>query len=140
MLHEEVSDARDSDLVVGADVPAGGALGGKADRRQGRRGPQASCISRLSNLTLIKSRCTVEFIPSLNGNKNILNFLFLARHVSLAFGTDYGCCWVQLGGTIALAQVSAYLSEPATTRPNEGILRCEIVWGPIFSPALSLPL
>ena len=40
---------------------------------------------------------------------------------------------MQLGGTIALAQVSAYLSEPATTRPNEGILRCETLWGPIFS-------
>ena len=54
---------------------------------------------------------------------NNLTCFFCFRHVSLAFGTDYGCCWVQLGGTIALAQVSAYLSEPATTRPNEGILR-----------------
>ena len=67
-----------------------------------------------------------------------MNFLFLARHVSLAFGTDYGCCWVQLGGTIALAQVSAYLSEPATTRPNEGILRCETVRGPILSLTLTV--
>ena len=55
------------------------------------------------------------------------------RHVSLAFGADYGCCWVQLGGTIALAQVSAYLSEPATTRPNEGILRWEIIWAQYLS-------
>ena len=40
----EVSDARDSNLVVGAVVPAGGALGGQADRRQGRRRPQAGFI------------------------------------------------------------------------------------------------
>ena len=55
--------------------------------------------------------------------KSCKRYNYFIRHVSLAFGTDYGCCWVQLGGTIALAQVSAYLSEPATTRPNEGILR-----------------
>ena len=47
----EVSDAGDSDLVVGAVVPAGGALGGQADRRQGRRRPQAGLILEFMHAT-----------------------------------------------------------------------------------------
>ncbi|KAJ8271574.1 hypothetical protein COCON_G00104330 [Conger conger] len=57
------------------------------------------------------------------------------RNIKIAFGTDYGCCIVDLGKTRVLAQVSCELVAPKENRPTEGILFLSLELSPMASPS-----
>ncbi|XP_063738870.1 exosome complex component RRP45 isoform X1 [Eleginops maclovinus] len=57
------------------------------------------------------------------------------RKMKITFGTDYGCCFVDLGRTRVMAQVSGELVAPKENRPNEGIMFFNIELSPMASPA-----
>ncbi|XP_035492376.2 exosome complex component RRP45 isoform X1 [Scophthalmus maximus] len=57
------------------------------------------------------------------------------RKIKITFGTDYGCCFVDLGKTRVMAQVSCELIAPKENRPNEGIMFFNIELSPMASPA-----
>lgn len=57
------------------------------------------------------------------------------RKIKIKFGTDYGCCFVDLGKTRVMAQVSCELVAPKESRPNEGIMFFNIELSPLASPA-----
>ncbi|XP_070711197.1 exosome complex component RRP45 [Pempheris klunzingeri] len=57
------------------------------------------------------------------------------RKMKITFGTDYGCCFVDLGKTRVMAQVSCELVAPKESRPNEGMLFFNIELSPMASPA-----
>ncbi|GAA6228582.1 exosome complex component RRP45 [Lates japonicus] len=57
------------------------------------------------------------------------------RKIKITFGTDYGCCFVDLGRTRVMAQVSCELVAPKESRPNEGIMFFNIELSPMASPA-----
>ncbi|XP_018556506.1 exosome complex component RRP45 [Lates calcarifer] len=57
------------------------------------------------------------------------------RKIKITFGTDYGCCFVDLGRTRVMAQVSCELVAPKENRPNEGIMFFNIELSPMASPA-----
>uniref|UniRef100_H3CG73 Exosome complex component RRP45 n=1 Tax=Tetraodon nigroviridis TaxID=99883 RepID=H3CG73_TETNG len=57
------------------------------------------------------------------------------RRIRVSFGADYGCCFVELGETRVMAQVSCELVAPKESRPNEGILFFNIELSPLASPA-----
>ncbi|XP_035274768.1 exosome complex component RRP45 [Anguilla anguilla] len=56
------------------------------------------------------------------------------RNIKITFGTDYGCCIVDLGKTRVLAQVSCELVAPKENRPTEGILFLSLELSPMASP------
>ncbi|XP_036372728.1 exosome complex component RRP45 isoform X2 [Megalops cyprinoides] len=60
------------------------------------------------------------------------------RNIKIAFGTDYGCCIVDLGKTRVLAQVSCELVAPKENRPTEGIIFFNLELSPMASPAFEL--
>ncbi|CAJ1053276.1 exosome complex component RRP45 [Xyrichtys novacula] len=55
--------------------------------------------------------------------------------MKITFGTDFGCCFVDLGKTRVMAQVSSELVTPKESRPNEGIMFFNIELSPMASPA-----
>lgn len=57
------------------------------------------------------------------------------RKIKITFGTDYGCCFVDLGKTRVMAQVSCELVAPKESRPNEGMMFLNIELSPMASPA-----
>uniref|UniRef100_A0A1A8LFM4 Exosome complex component RRP45 n=1 Tax=Nothobranchius pienaari TaxID=704102 RepID=A0A1A8LFM4_9TELE len=57
------------------------------------------------------------------------------RKLKITFGTDYGCCFVDLGQTRVMAQVSCELVAPKENRPTEGILFFNIELSPMASPS-----
>ncbi|KAM7418507.1 hypothetical protein PAMA_015903 [Pampus argenteus] len=57
------------------------------------------------------------------------------RKIKITFGTDYGCCFVDLGKTRVMAQVSCEIVAPKENRPNEGIMFFNIELSPMASPA-----
>lgn len=57
------------------------------------------------------------------------------RKIKITFGTDYGCCFVDLGQTRVMAQVSCELVAPKESRPNEGIMFFNLELSPMASPA-----
>ncbi|TRY94478.1 hypothetical protein DNTS_004616 [Danionella cerebrum] len=57
------------------------------------------------------------------------------RNIKILFGTDYGCCIVELGKTRVLCQVSCELVPPKDSRPTEGILYFNLELSPMASPA-----
>uniref|UniRef100_A0A3B5LXM9 Exosome complex component RRP45 n=1 Tax=Xiphophorus couchianus TaxID=32473 RepID=A0A3B5LXM9_9TELE len=57
------------------------------------------------------------------------------RKIKITFGTDYGCCFVDLGQTRVMAQVSCELVVPKENRPNEGIMFFNLELSPMASPA-----
>ncbi|MFT7807517.1 exosome complex component RRP45 [Arapaima gigas] len=57
------------------------------------------------------------------------------RNIKITFGTDYGCCIVDIGKTRVLAQVSCDLVAPKDNRPTEGILFFNLELSPMASPA-----
>ncbi|XP_068606617.1 exosome complex component RRP45 [Brachionichthys hirsutus] len=57
------------------------------------------------------------------------------RRMKITFGSDYGCCFVDLGKTKVVAQVSCELVAPKESRPNEGIMFFNIELSPMASPA-----
>ncbi|XP_056442968.1 exosome complex component RRP45 [Gadus chalcogrammus] len=60
------------------------------------------------------------------------------RNIKITFGTDYGCCFVDLGKTRVMAQVSCELVTPKESRPNEGIMFFNLELSPMASPAFEL--
>ncbi|XP_022099628.1 exosome complex component RRP45-like [Acanthaster planci] len=56
------------------------------------------------------------------------------RNIKITFGTERGCCEVQLGQTRVLAQVSCETVEPRSTRPTEGELYVNLELSPMASP------
>ncbi|XP_057261131.1 exosome complex component RRP45 [Pezoporus wallicus] len=58
------------------------------------------------------------------------------RNVRISFGTEYGCCIVELGKTRVLAQVSCELVPPKPSRPTEGILFVNLELSPMAAPGL----
>ncbi|KYO47374.1 exosome complex component RRP45 isoform X1 [Alligator mississippiensis] len=60
------------------------------------------------------------------------------RNVRVSFGTDYGCCVVELGKTRVLGQVSCELVAPKPNRATEGILFFNLELSPMASPAFEL--
>ncbi|XP_061882725.1 exosome complex component RRP45 [Entelurus aequoreus] len=57
------------------------------------------------------------------------------RKTKIVFGTDFGCCFVELGKTRVMAQVSCELVAPKENRPNEGFMLFNIELSPMASPA-----
>ncbi|ROI16025.1 Exosome complex component RRP45 [Anabarilius grahami] len=57
------------------------------------------------------------------------------RNIKITFGTDYGCCIVELGKTRVLCQVSCELVPPKDSRPTEGIMFFNLELSPMASPA-----
>ncbi|XP_069050125.1 exosome complex component RRP45 isoform X2 [Lepisosteus oculatus] len=57
------------------------------------------------------------------------------RNIKITFGTQYGCCIVDLGKTRVLAQVSCELVAPKENRPTEGILFFNLELSQMASPA-----
>lgn len=57
------------------------------------------------------------------------------RNIKITFGTDYGCCIVELGRTRVLCQVSCELVPPKDSRPTEGIMFFSLELSPMASPA-----
>ncbi|XP_060946545.1 exosome complex component RRP45 [Limanda limanda] len=57
------------------------------------------------------------------------------RKIKITFGTDYGSCFVDLGKTRVMGQVSCELVAPKENRPNEGIMFFNIELSPMASPA-----
>ncbi|KAJ8947198.1 hypothetical protein NQ318_015546 [Aromia moschata] len=57
------------------------------------------------------------------------------RNVEIEFGKDWGCCYVSLGKTKVLAQVSCEIQQPENrSRPSEGILNINIELNAIAAP------
>ncbi|XP_057699359.1 exosome complex component RRP45 isoform X1 [Corythoichthys intestinalis] len=56
------------------------------------------------------------------------------RKLKIMFGTDFGCCFVELGKTRVMAQVSCELVAPKDNRPNEGIMFFNVELSPMASP------
>merc|ERR1719278_167066 len=56
------------------------------------------------------------------------------KDLSVSFGSDWGSCQVTLGKTRVLAQVSATVTEPRLSRPNEGVLLVNVELSPIAAP------
>ncbi|XP_062055662.1 exosome complex component RRP45 [Lepus europaeus] len=57
------------------------------------------------------------------------------RNIRISFGTDYGCCIVELGKTRVLGQVSCELVAPKLNRATEGILFCNLELSQMAAPA-----
>ncbi|XP_044157987.1 exosome complex component RRP45 [Bufo gargarizans] len=57
------------------------------------------------------------------------------RNIKISFGTEYGCCIVELGKTRVLGQVSCELVAPKMNRPTEGILFFNLELSSMASPA-----
>ncbi|XP_066154347.1 uncharacterized protein Rrp45 [Euwallacea fornicatus] len=53
------------------------------------------------------------------------------REVKIEFGKDWGCCFVSLGKTQVIAQVTCELQEPNSSRPSEGILNINLELTPM---------
>ncbi|XP_051561420.1 exosome complex component RRP45 [Myxocyprinus asiaticus] len=56
------------------------------------------------------------------------------RNIKITFGTEYGCCTVELGKTRVLSQVSCELVPPKDSRPTEGIMFFNLELSPMASP------
>ncbi|XP_050303583.1 exosome complex component RRP45 [Anthonomus grandis grandis] len=56
------------------------------------------------------------------------------RNLQIEFGKDWGCCYVSLGKTRVIAQVSCELQVPKSSRPSEGILNINLELNPIGEP------
>ncbi|CAH2002422.1 unnamed protein product [Acanthoscelides obtectus] len=56
------------------------------------------------------------------------------RKVEIEFGSDWGCCFVSLGKTKVIAQVSCEIQQPKSSRPGEGILNLNVELNPIAAP------
>uniref|UniRef100_A0A8C5HSE2 Exosome complex component RRP45 n=1 Tax=Gouania willdenowi TaxID=441366 RepID=A0A8C5HSE2_GOUWI len=55
--------------------------------------------------------------------------------IKITFGTDFGCCFVELGKTRVMAQVSCELVAPKDSRPIEGIMFFNIELSPMAAPS-----
>ncbi|XP_068177319.1 exosome complex component RRP45 [Antennarius striatus] len=82
------------------------------------------------------SNCEREFLLKAIEEKKRLDGrqTYDYRRMKITFGSDYGCCFVDLGKTKVMAQVSCELVAPKESRPNEGILFFNIELSPMASP------
>ncbi|PIK38244.1 hypothetical protein BSL78_24921 [Apostichopus japonicus] len=56
------------------------------------------------------------------------------RKVRITYGTERGCCEVQVGETRVLAQTSCEVVKPSGARPSEGMLHINLELSPMASP------
>ncbi|KAF2883680.1 hypothetical protein ILUMI_22495 [Ignelater luminosus] len=56
------------------------------------------------------------------------------RELHIEFSKDWGCCYVTLGKTAVLAQVSCEIQQPKSSRPSEGILIINVELSPMSAP------
>ncbi|XP_026882323.2 exosome complex component RRP45 [Electrophorus electricus] len=84
-------------------------------------------LSNCERLFLLKA---IESKKRLDGRQT-----YDYRSIKISFGTDYGCCSVNLGKTRVLAQVSCELVPPKDSRPTEGIIFLNLELSPMASPA-----
>lgn len=56
------------------------------------------------------------------------------RDLSIHFGKDWGCCYVTLGKTKVVAQVSCEIQQPKSSRPSEGLLNINLELNPMGAP------
>jgi len=56
------------------------------------------------------------------------------RDLEITYGSMFGSCQVCLGPTRVVAQVSASVTEPRLTRPNEGVLFVNVELSPMAAP------
>ncbi|XP_068136478.1 exosome complex component RRP45 [Hyperolius riggenbachi] len=57
------------------------------------------------------------------------------RNIKITFGTEYGCCIVELGKTRVLGQVSCELVAPKMNRPTEGLIFFNLELTAMASPS-----
>uniref|UniRef100_A0A671RCP3 Exosome complex component RRP45 n=1 Tax=Sinocyclocheilus anshuiensis TaxID=1608454 RepID=A0A671RCP3_9TELE len=84
-------------------------------------------LSNCERLFLLKA---IEAKKRLDGRQT-----YDYRNIKITFGTDYGCCSVELGKTRVLCQVSCELVPPKDSRPTEGIMFFNLELSPMASPA-----
>ncbi|XP_062334099.1 exosome complex component RRP45 [Osmerus eperlanus] len=60
------------------------------------------------------------------------------RTIKISFGTDYGCCFVDLGKTRVMTQVSCELVVPKDNRPSDGIMFFNVELSPMASPGFEV--
>ncbi|XP_016136192.1 exosome complex component RRP45 [Sinocyclocheilus grahami] len=84
-------------------------------------------LSNCERLFLLKA---IEAKKRLDGRQT-----YDYRNIKITFGTDYGCCSVELGKTRVLCQVSCELVPPKDSRPTEGIMFFHLELSPMASPA-----
>lgn len=56
------------------------------------------------------------------------------RKIRITYGTERGCCEVQVGDTRVLAQTSCEVVKPSSSRPSEGMLQINLELSPMASP------
>ncbi|KAK1175622.1 exosome complex component RRP45 [Acipenser oxyrinchus oxyrinchus] len=83
------------------------------------------------------SNCERQFLVQAIAEKKRLDGrqTYDYRNIKITFGTDYGCCIVDLGKTRVLAQISCELVAPKMNRPTEGILFFNLELSQMASPA-----
>ncbi|XP_072112202.1 exosome complex component RRP45 [Mobula birostris] len=83
------------------------------------------------------SNCERQFILQAIAEKQRLDGrqTYDYRNIKITFGTEFGCCIVELGKTRLLAQVSCELVTPKPSRPTEGIIFFNLELSPMASPA-----
>ncbi|EHB13021.1 Exosome complex exonuclease RRP45 [Heterocephalus glaber] len=74
--------------------------------------------------------CAIEEKKQLDGRQT-----YDYRNIKISFGTDYGCCIVELGKTRVLGQVSCELVAPKLNRATEGILFFNLELSQMAAPA-----
>lgn len=86
------------------------------------------------------SNCEREFLLKAIEEKKRLDGrqTYDYRSIKITFGSDYGCCFVDLGKTKVMAQVSCELVVPKESRPSEGIMFFNIELSPIASPGFEM--
>ncbi|KAI3352764.1 hypothetical protein L3Q82_019342, partial [Scortum barcoo] len=101
----------------------------------GRGGRPTENTCRMKDTPL--SNCERDFLLKAIEEKKRLDGrqTYDYRKMKITFGTDYGCCFVDLGKTRVMAQVSCELVAPKESRPNEGIMFFNIELSPMASPA-----
>lgn len=82
---------------------------------------------------IVLSHCERNFVnKAISHNTRLDGRKFLeARPVKIYFGSNWGCCFVSLGRTKVLAQVSCEVLPPLASRPNEGMLHINVNFSPL---------
>eukprot|EP00388_Colpodella_angusta_P000976 GDKJ01003283.1.p1 GENE.GDKJ01003283.1~~GDKJ01003283.1.p1 ORF type:complete len:300 (+),score=60.31 GDKJ01003283.1:1-900(+) len=89
---------------------------------------------------LVMATCNFNLaIASFNEDKRIdLRNKMQSREISLKFDDDHSRVEVSLGKTLAVAIVTAEISEPNANRPNEGTIQYHVDLGPMANPNFQL--
>ncbi|XP_006917807.2 exosome complex component RRP45 isoform X1 [Pteropus alecto] len=103
---------------------------GRGSRRPGTPGLDGMKETPLSNCERRFLLRAIEEKKRLDGRQT-----YDYRNIKISFGTDYGCCIVELGKTRVLGQVSCELVSPKLNRATEGILFFNLELSQMAAPA-----